>query len=100
MPNFKRDPGLASTITGPNRKMLRATFTLKLGDGRSVSARIAAPSPQDRAPVEYRGDVELLTPRFEKCRLSTLRVVFQTRHAQLGGDLREKLRGQYDSWAL
>lgn len=79
--------------------MLRATYTLKLIDGRTVGATMETRSPQERAPVRYSGAVEALEDRLELARVSAVKAMFLNAAKELGAEFNEQIEGEYERFA-
>jgi hypothetical protein len=79
--------------------MLKATFQLKLRDGRSVTAEVETESPDIETAVHYSGAVDALPRRFDMADVPTLRLLFVNRARELGGEREEKIDGEYERWA-
>jgi hypothetical protein len=76
--------------------MLTTTCTIEFADGSIASGSVAAITPQDCSPVEYRGAVHWLPEQLEVSDPGRLESFFQGVARETGGRLVVTRKGVYD----
>ena len=81
--------------------MMTLTCSLKLSDGRSVSAAISAAAPEDDAPVTWSGETTLVPAhdRVVETSPAVLAVIFRNLARELGAEFSEWTDGEYRTWS-
>lgn len=75
--------------------LVTQTCTLRLSDGKLITAQIHTRSPDETCPVFYAGAVERLPFSYETADVVLLRVLFQSFARELGAQFEEQLSGSW-----
>jgi|GEM_PF-2972923 len=80
--------------------MRKTTCILRFSDGQSVSASVAAETPQESPQVFYSGDLQRLLRTRQNTDGPVLKAMFGNLAKEMNATLEVIEEGNYDAWAL
>jgi len=79
--------------------MVTLTCKLLFPDGKVVTGKMTAESPEGRNPVQYDGPVERLSETFDDTTVASLIFLFRDLARETGAAFSSDMEGEFDQWA-